>query len=86
MKSVVMLSGVLAALFAACTLNDNMARLNHIQMIGSHNSYKKPLDLKIKALMVEQNADAVARIDYSHPPLSVQLNMGMRHFEIDIVK
>jgi hypothetical protein len=60
--------------------------LNEIQMIGSHNSYKQALNPKVLALITKENAKKAAQINYSHPSLVKQLQLGLRHFEIDIVK
>jgi hypothetical protein len=60
--------------------------MNDIQMIGSHNSYKRALNSKLLALIAQQDAKAAAQINYSHPSLSQQLEIGLRHLEIDIVK
>lgn len=60
-------------------------RLNEIQMIGSHNSYKKALDpslLKFIAVLVPQLA---ASLQYEHIPLDEQLNLGLRNLELDVV-
>ncbi|MEO9947303.1 MAG: Ca2+-dependent phosphoinositide-specific phospholipase C [Paraglaciecola sp.] len=85
-RSFFVVMGMLFMLITACSFPNTNPKLNHIQMVGSHNSYKGPLDPKIKALVAEKDAAAVAKIDYSHPPFITQLAMGMRHFEIDIVK
>jgi hypothetical protein len=61
-------------------------KLNDIQMIGSHNSYKKSLNTEILALIAKQDAKKAAQINYSHPSLIKQLTIGLRHLEIDIVK
>ncbi len=60
--------------------------LNEIQIIGSHNSYKQALNPKVLALITKKNAKKAAQINYSHPSLVKQLQLGLRHFEIDIVK
>jgi hypothetical protein len=51
-------------------------RLNQIQVIGTHNSYhvrKVPLP-----------GSRGASLNYSHPPLDVQLDRGVRSFELDL--
>lgn len=57
--------------------------MNHIQVIGTHNSYhvkpKEPLFSQIKAA----NPDAAASWDYTHLPLDQQLDHGVRSFELD---
>ena len=60
--------------------------LNNLQIIGSHNSYKRALNPEILTLVAKTNAKKVAQINYSHPSLNKQLQLGLRHFEIDIVK
>lgn len=59
------------------------ARLHQIQVIGTHNSYHlrpKPELLRAAALV---NRDALSW-DYSHAPLNVQLDRGVRSFELDM--
>lgn len=62
---------------AACTL----AQLRYI---GSHNSYKQQLPdawyQRVEALGVP-----TAALHYQHPPLTTQLNMGLRLLELDIL-
>lgn len=58
-------------------------RLNHIQVIGTHNSYHvQPMT---------QFQEAIRRIypdaktwEYTHPPLDVQLDRGVYSFELDL--
>jgi len=68
-------------------------RLNELQFIGTHNSYKAAPDtailnwLKFGASAVPQIAQALgdpAQLSYAHPPLPVQLQRGLRTFELDI--
>lgn len=48
-------------------------RLDHLQALGSHNSYH-----------VLAGAPADPALDYQHAPLDAQLSAGVRHFEIDV--
>jgi hypothetical protein len=57
--------------------------INKIQIIGSHNSYKKAIDPALFKVMLADNPK-MASIDYEHIPLADQLNMGLRNLEIDI--
>jgi hypothetical protein len=61
-------------------------KLNDIQIIGSHNSYKRPLHPKILELIAKHDSKVAAHINYSHPSITNQLQLGLRHLEIDIVK
>ncbi|UDF05427.1 Ca2+-dependent phosphoinositide-specific phospholipase C [Asticcacaulis sp. AND118] len=68
-------------------------RLNEVQFIGTHNSYHVAPDAALFRRMYETNyvesADWPAKrlvpaLDYSHPPLEVQLDTGLRVFELDL--
>lgn len=64
-------------------LNTTGLRLNQLQVIGSHNSYKQAIDAPLLRLMAMANGDARA-LDYAHPPLSEQLDLGLRALELDV--
>lgn len=69
------------ALFAAAPL-----RLNDVQVLGSHNSYKEPIDPPLFALLLELRSPARIRpLEYGHPPLVDQLDGGLRALELDVV-
>lgn len=59
--------------------------MNDIQIIGSHNSYKLAIDDALKETMEQQRPGSVRGLDYSHIPLSDQLDLGLRILEIDVV-
>ena len=60
--------------------------LSTIQMIGSHNSYKKAMPANLMALL-EWVEPAVAQgLDYSHISIEEQLTLGLRVFEIDVFR
>lgn len=58
--------------------------LAQLRYIGSHNSYKQQLPdawyQRVEALGVP-----TAALRYQHPPLTTQLNMGLRLLELDIL-
>ncbi len=57
--------------------------LNHIQVIGTHNSYHvRPPDWIFETLGPIR--DDVKAWDYTHDPLDVQLDNGVRNFELDL--
>ena len=58
-------------------------RLNQIQVIGSHDSFKAAIDPHLYQLMVAANPDT-QELDYAHPPLTDQLNLGLRALELDV--
>ena len=59
-------------------------RINHFQIIGSHNSYKKALPEESKRLFNLNGIDA-NKYAYYHNSLSDQLDLGLRHLELDVV-
>lgn len=60
-------------------------KLNEIQVIGSHNSYKKAIDPKLWELIKLFNADLAKSLQYEHISITEQLNLGLRNLEIDVV-
>jgi len=63
---------------------DNHLRMNDVQVIGTHNSYKlalPPEELAAHRVVDRAGADS---IDYSHRPLREQLDLGLRSLEIDV--
>lgn len=62
---------------------DNV-KLNEIQVIGSHNSYKRSIDPALFSYLSKADSASLSKIDYSHIPLSQQLDMGLLDLEIDV--
>lgn len=63
--------------------DDDQLRMNQIQVVATHNSYhQRPGDVSL-SIITTLFPDAKAW-DYSHPPLDVQLDRGVRSFELDI--
>ncbi len=71
-----------AAAFAAAAYGAPL-QLHHIQVIGTHNSYhlQPPPDMAAALSAITNRTEAW---DYSHAPLDVQLDRGVRSFELDI--
>lgn len=71
---------------AGCDLEalDRSLRLNDLQAVGTHNSYKQampPAELAAHRARDPKGADG---IDYAHPPLPAQLDEGARTIELDV--
>lgn len=72
--------------FGCCLiLSAKAASLNEYQVIGSHNSYKKPLPVSLLAFLNKRAPGMWTKLNYSHPSLTEQLDMGLRQLEIDVV-
>ncbi len=59
-------------------------KLNQIQCIGSHNSYKQAIDPALFALLNRTDSVRFKAIQYAHQSLTEQLNLGLQNLEIDI--
>jgi len=77
-----LISGV--SYFNAHAQDDNL-KLNQIQVIGSHNSYKKAIEPALyKAISAKDTANKLSGLQYEHIDIIKQLDMGLRNLEIDI--
>jgi hypothetical protein len=74
-----------AALAASSDQREDTLRLNDLQMLGTHNSYKQAISPPELALLAQRNPRAAQTLDYSHPPLATQLDAGARQLEIDVL-
>lgn len=63
--------------------NDDVP-INHIQVIGSHNSYKQSIDPALFNFLQKRDSAAMSKIDYDHISLTDQLNLGLLDLEIDV--
>jgi len=70
---------------AQCMQAANTLPMNNIQAVGSHNSYKLPIPEPELALIRQYNERSAYTLDYSHLPLTEQLELGLRQIELDIV-
>ena len=58
-------------------------KLNQIQLIGSHNSYKIGIEKPLMNYLLKKDS-ALSGLEYEHIPLSEQLNLGLRGLEFDV--
>jgi hypothetical protein len=58
--------------------------INKVQVIGSHNSYKKAIDPALFKMFQQKDSVSASKIDYEHIGLAEQLDMGLRNLEIDV--
>lgn len=60
-------------------------RLNQIQVLGTHNSYKEPVTPEILALLRLFDPSLAESLEYSHPPIVEQLeHQEVRQLELDV--
>ncbi|WP_316825499.1 phosphatidylinositol-specific phospholipase C1-like protein [Pedobacter miscanthi] len=63
---------------------DENTPINKIQVIGSHNSYKKAIDPALIKFLSRKDSTRYNWLDYEHTPLVDQLSMGLCNLEIDV--
>ena len=60
-------------------------KINEIQVIGSHNSYKKAILPEFYSYLSKKDSmNFLPRIQYEHIPIPKQLDLGLRNLEIDV--
>lgn len=73
----------LQALYAQHT--NKKLKINQLQVIGSHNSYKQAIDPALFNFLAQKDSTGgVYGLQYEHLPIPEQLNMGLRNLEIDV--
>ncbi|HEX5616053.1 MAG TPA: phosphatidylinositol-specific phospholipase C1-like protein [Acidimicrobiia bacterium] len=66
-------------------LADGCLRLNHLQAIGSHNSYHRQPEPELFAALQSFDSALAASFEYSHSPLATQFaEEGVRQIELDV--
>lgn len=63
---------------------DDTVQLNQIQVIGTHNSYRRDISPATLKWLTKLSPQAAIALDYRHDTLSAQLDHGVRQLEIDI--
>ncbi|MFI4883157.1 MAG: Ca2+-dependent phosphoinositide-specific phospholipase C, partial [Phycisphaerales bacterium JB064] len=58
-------------------------RLNQIQVIGTHNSYKAAIQPELLEIMLAHDEGSKS-LDYAHKPIDEQLDLGLRNLELDV--
>ena len=63
----------------------NDLKINQLQVIGSHNSYRLAMDDNVFKWLSRIDSSLAAELDYSHLPLDQQFSQaGIRQIELDV--
>ncbi|MFZ4931588.1 phosphatidylinositol-specific phospholipase C1-like protein [Chryseobacterium sp. Mn2064] len=86
MKKVVFLGIYLSSnLFWSQSKALDPLKINEIQVIGSHNSYKKAILPEVYNYLSQKDSqNSLPKIQYEHIPIPQQLDLGLRNLEIDV--
>lgn len=66
------------------SLNGQILKMNQTQVIGSHNSYKIGIEKPLMDIILSERPEAIG-LDYTHIPITQQLDLGLRGLEIDVL-
>ncbi|MGR4865156.1 phosphatidylinositol-specific phospholipase C domain-containing protein [Caulobacter sp. LARHSG274] len=58
-------------------------KINAMRILGSHNSYRPELDPAALAHQRQVMGEHSAGVEYGHPPIKTQLDLGLRELEFD---
>jgi len=86
-KKIKLSTGIILTLFNQMVLPESINEgiyINHIQFIGSHNSYKQSMPNGFIKQLMKVNPDLVESLEYEHIPLAEQLELGIRKLELDV--
>jgi hypothetical protein len=75
---------LLVFLFTARDSGFDDLPINKVQVIGSHNSYKRALDTALFSILKAKNPQVAEGLEYSHVGYAEQLDLGLRDLEIDV--
>lgn len=65
-------------------INGQTLKMNQTQVIGSHNSYKIGIEKPLMDIILSERPEAIG-LNYSHIPITQQLELGLRSLEIDVL-
>lgn len=77
---------LLAAALSALAFSAQAAdapKLNTLRWLGSHNSYRPELDPAALAHQRQVMGEHSRGVEYGHPPIKAQLDLGLRQLEFD---
>lgn len=66
------------------SINGQTLKMNQTQVIGSHNSYKIGIEKPLMDIILSERPEAMG-LNYSHIPITQQLELGLRSLEIDVL-
>jgi len=64
---------------------DDAVKMNEIQVIGSHNSYKIAIEQPLWEFLYAKDSATAKSLQYTHIPIEAQLDLGLRNLELDVL-
>ena len=69
---------------SAQKISSSDVKLNDIQVIGSHNSYKIAIEQPLMDFLMARDSASGRSLEYGHIPMREQLELGLRNLELDV--
>lgn len=85
MRSLFLAAALSALVFSAPSFPVQAAepKINGLHWLGSHNSYRPDLDPAALAHQRQVMGERSRGVEYGHPPIKIQLDLGVRQLEFD---
>lgn len=80
----VLISYSFFVLLSSCNSKVSQIHLNDLQVIGSHNSYKIPIEKPLLNYLHSIDSSKALSLEYGHLTIEEQLNLGLRNLELDV--
>ena len=85
MKQILFTLSLVSAIFHGAQAQNSNLKINRIQVIGSHNSYRQAIETDLyNIIQAKDTSRSLKGLQYTHISLTEQLNMGLRNLEIDV--
>jgi len=85
MKQILFTLFIAGAINSSVQAQDDNLKINQIQVIGSHNSYRHAIETDLyNFIQAKDTSRSLKGLQYTHIPITDQLNKGLRNLEIDV--
>ena len=85
MKQILFTLLLAGAINNSAQAQDDNLKINQIQVIGSHNSYRQAIETDLyNIIQAKDTSRSLKGLQYTHIPITEQLNKGLRNLEIDV--
>ncbi|MEN2398923.1 phosphatidylinositol-specific phospholipase C1-like protein [Flavobacterium sp. MC2016-06] len=85
MKHILFTLCLAGAVHCSAQIKDENLKMNQIQVIGSHNSYRQQIEPALyDFIQAKDTTRSLKGLQYTHISITEQLNKGLRNLEIDV--
>lgn len=85
MKHILFTACLVGAIHCSAQKQDENLKINQIQVIGSHNSYRQAIETDLyNSIQAKDTSRSLKGLQYDHIGITEQLNKGLRNLEIDV--